>query len=383
MKAPDDRYTSARGVRADFSECLYYIQTVKMSHAPEVSACSFQFNNISYKDSMLQAIPLFPLAQHDVASIFTLPKAIYGHQDVIEEMKRIIERFAGLYRSSRFQHRFDTSLALQKQFIRVDMNDPLETISGNASDTSSNYDIGESHENLARNISQSSNAPDTSDSSTKSSRVYSCSGSRIETTIVGLYGSAGTGKLKASFTHLLCTLNIFNQTQVNQHFTVQCNRLLGDMGILLIEAFQINLMIKSYVAIAKFDSRTKVPYATVLRSLSQVLQQVLSESEDEVHQFYDHIKMSLNAQFGNIALLTDIVPELKPLLLSAGICTGFNHTVQMDNIEAKLRFHKVFVEVFRAIALWKMTSLVLYGNYMTPHDINICKKVFGRFASSR
>ena len=107
----------------------------------------------------------------------------------------------------------------------------------------------------------------------------------------------------------------------------------------------------------KFDSRNKVPYTTVLRALSQILQQILSESEDDIQQFHCHLKMALGAQFSNIALLTDFVPELVPLLPSTDWSSD-SVDVQMDNIEAKNRFHKVFTEVFRAVSVWRMTSLV-------------------------
>jgi ABC-type glutathione transport system ATPase component len=41
------------------------------------------------------------LAEHDVASVFTLPKIIYGRQDIISEMTCIIERTSGIYRQIR------------------------------------------------------------------------------------------------------------------------------------------------------------------------------------------------------------------------------------------------------------------------------------------
>lgn len=46
-------------------------------------------------------IESFPLAQKDVASVFTLPKTIYGRQGIISEMTYIIQRVAGVYKSIR------------------------------------------------------------------------------------------------------------------------------------------------------------------------------------------------------------------------------------------------------------------------------------------
>ena len=74
----------------------------------------------------------------------------------------------------------------------------------------------------------------------------------------------------------------------------------------------------SYIASTKFDSRNKVPYSGLLRLLSQALQQVLSETEEEVHRFFELLKAWLGAQFSNISVLADLVPELKSLLVAAG-----------------------------------------------------------------
>jgi len=46
-------------------------------------------------------IESFPLAERDVASVFTLPKTIYGRQGIIGEMTYIIQRVAGVYKSIR------------------------------------------------------------------------------------------------------------------------------------------------------------------------------------------------------------------------------------------------------------------------------------------
>lgn len=41
------------------------------------------------------------MAERDVASVFTLPKTIYGRQAIIGEMTYIIQRIAGVYKSIR------------------------------------------------------------------------------------------------------------------------------------------------------------------------------------------------------------------------------------------------------------------------------------------
>lgn len=112
------------------------------------------------------------------------------------------------------------------------------------------------------------------------------------------------------------------------------------------------------MAIVKFDSRAKIPYSGALRSLSQILQQILSEPEDEINAFYDHLKTSLGTQFCNVPLLADLVPELRPLLDPSIEVTETIDAIHMDNVETRIRFHNLFVEVFRAITFWRMTTLV-------------------------
>lgn len=95
--------------------------------------------------------------------------------------------------------------------------------------------------------------------------------------------------------------------------------------------------------------------------MSQILQQILSESEEEIHAFYLHIKTHLGAQFCKIELLADLVPELKPLLDpvdSEEDSEGPINVVHLDNVETRIRFHNLFVEVFRALTQWRMVTLV-------------------------
>ena len=116
-----------------------------------------------------------------------------------------------------------------------------------------------------------------------------------------------------------------------------------------------------YVAAIKFDSKNKLPYSGILKSLSQVLQQILSEPEEEIKQFYDYLKSTLDTQFINIGLLADLVPELKPLIDSKHLKKEetLTETVHLDNVETQSRFHTLFMEVFRAINNWRLTALVI------------------------
>lgn len=153
----------------------------------------------------------------------------------------------------------------------------------------------------------------------------------------------------------------------NQPCLIQSNLWLDKRGkhrahvyVLFILTCSLSLFI-SYVASTKFDSRHKVPYSCILKSLSQILQQILSESEDDIHAFYNHLKTHLGSQFCKIELLADLVPELKPLLdpVDSEDSEDPINIIHLDNVETRVRFHTLFVEVFRALTQWRMITLFL------------------------
>lgn len=69
-----------------------------------------------------------------------------------------------------------------------------------------------------------------------------------------------------------------------------------------------------YTASAKFDKNQKRPYNGLLRCLSSILRQLLTESEPVVREFYKDLKDNLGPQFSNVRLMVNMVPELRPIL---------------------------------------------------------------------
>lgn len=69
-----------------------------------------------------------------------------------------------------------------------------------------------------------------------------------------------------------------------------------------------------YTACAKFDKNQKRPYNGLLRCLSSILRQLLTESEHVVREFYKDLKENLGPQFTNVRLMVNMVPELRPIL---------------------------------------------------------------------
>ena len=310
-KSPDDRYSSAYGIRADLKECLK-----RLKYASE---------------SCVEVIESFPLAERDVASVFTLPKTIYGRQGIIGEMTYIIQRVAGVYKSIR--NRRDKSYSTGSTLPTITSGGDFHasnaslSVSDGMSDRLSNNE-GSGLGGTAGAGTKSNASPsyasgfDGSDISSNNGRQHT---NKQGVEIVSIAGPGGVGKS-----------TVFNAVQnvARQH---------------------------GYVATSKFDSRHKVPYSCVLKSLSQILQQILSESEEDIHVFYNHLKSHLGAQFCKIELLADLVPELKPLLdpVDSEDSEEPLDQIHLDNVETRIRFHNLFVEVFRALAQWRMVTLFL------------------------
>ena len=83
--------------------------------------------------------------------------------------------------------------------------------------------------------------------------------------------------------------------------------------------------------------------------------------------FHEHLKVHLGAQFCNVSLLTDFVPELRALLYSSPGISEIDQEfedgdIHMDNVESQARFQNLFIGVFRAISNWCMTTLVSTTN---------------------
>lgn len=134
-------------------------------------------------------------------------------------------------------------------------------------------------------------------------------------------------------------------------------------------AWRINLWFGySYVATVKFDSRNKVPYSALLQALSQVLQQIMTESQEEMRRFHHYLRACLGARFSNIGILAGFVPELGTLLEKPDSSKGISKdaiAIQTDNIEAQNRFLNMYVEIFRSITFWRMITLVWYKDGYT------------------
>ncbi|KAI9275770.1 hypothetical protein BDA99DRAFT_431313 [Phascolomyces articulosus] len=274
-------------------------------------------NGVLSKKNMIEN---FQLGQHDIASVFTLPKTIYGRQSVISRMNSVIDDFVTNYKPNRIRP-IDRVTQVASS-ISTGGPQQLSNV-GSIADSLSEISLPNDDGNSARS---------TSSPSYFSAEAYTDRNGKRQkssTVVVSLYGPGGIGK---------STMFSAVQATARQH---------------------------GYIAVSKFDSRNKVPYSCVLKSLSQILQQILSESEDRVELFHEHLKVHLGAQFCNVSLLNDFVPELRALLdPTSSSTTGKDEEseddeIHMDNVETQARFQSLFIGVFRAISNWCMITLFL------------------------
>ncbi|GAA5806716.1 hypothetical protein MFLAVUS_000064 [Mucor flavus] len=115
-----------------------------------------------------------------------------------------------------------------------------------------------------------------------------------------------------------------------------------------------------YTACAKFDKNQKRPYNGLLRCLSSILRQLLTESEHVVREFYKDLKENLGPQFTNVRLMVNMVPELRPILYDYREKINVPDDDALSTIlNTETRFHAVFLNIIRCIARKKMITLCL------------------------
>lgn len=108
----------------------------------------------------------------------------------------------------------------------------------------------------------------------------------------------------------------------------------------LVSAIHTHARQYGYLASSKFDSAQKRPYHGLLRCLSSVLRQLLTESEAVIHDFYQELKEQLGPHFSNVHLMVGMVPELKPIL-SDHDWNNVEDDDMIPNINTESRFHAV------------------------------------------
>ncbi|KAG2171396.1 hypothetical protein INT43_009057 [Umbelopsis isabellina] len=296
-KSPDARYSSAIGVREDLKECL---------------------RRLSAGTDLYEAIKAFPLAQHDVASIFTLPSILFGRHNELQQILATIRKMAGGYSRRRPNgERLTPTITESSNMTASELVPSTVSVAESSySDTSSGHGGTFLYERSAR--SHDSIADESDCSGSAHHRQFT---KKQTSTVIAITGPSGVGKSA-----------LFNAVQnTARHY--------------------------GFVATAKFDSRNMAPFACIARCISQILRQIMSETADI--NILKVVKETLEAQYVNIKRLLEWIPELAFAIGDTddddnGSASG-DFTVQDNRAE----LHFVFVQVIRALAQHKMITFFL------------------------
>lgn len=144
-----------------------------------------------------------------------------------------------------------------------------------------------------------------------------------------------------------------NSTTSLEHTNCEVIVLKGPGGIgksTLVSALTVQARHCGYTATAKFDKNQKRPYNGLLRCLSSILRQLLTESEHVIREFYSDLKYNLGPQFSNVKLLVSMVPELKPILYGYQEKSKLPDDDSLANIlNTESRFHSVIDTTLEAL----------------------------------
>ncbi|KAI9272442.1 hypothetical protein BY458DRAFT_586342 [Sporodiniella umbellata] len=178
----------------------------------------------------------------------------------------------------------------------------------------------------------------------------------------GVYGRETELDLVHSIVERVSALNQKSQNE-KQHSQSKVIVLKGPGGIgksTLATMIHTEARHFGYTATAKFDKNQKSPYNGLLRCLSSILKQLLTEPEYVVKEFYTELKDKLGPQFTNVRLLVNKVPELRPILYNyKERSNSIDEDALSSILNTETRFHSVFLSIMRVIARKKMITLCL------------------------
>ncbi|RUS18131.1 hypothetical protein BC937DRAFT_89117, partial [Endogone sp. FLAS-F59071] len=288
-------------------------------------------------------IPEFPLAEHDIVSVFALPTTVFGRSHEIELISSVIRRVAN---ANALVSKSHTSNFLDDMCLGGSVN-----ISDDVSDTSG--ESGSITGDKPLNVPMSGTSAH--GGSSGSSEFHGVPRRRKQkqlTEIITIHGSGGVGL------HLL--LGMWDFSHFDEvpfcHELKSVNPITGKST--LVRSVQNEARDCGYLATAKFDNRQQIPYGCILQCISLILKQLLTESEVEIAHFHKILRNSLGAQLVNVRLIIDIVPELKPIFSNMSF-EQIPEVEQLNSAENRARFHSIFVEVIRIIASWRMLTFFL------------------------
>ncbi|KZT56029.1 hypothetical protein CALCODRAFT_550887 [Calocera cornea HHB12733] len=345
-KDPEDRYSSAIGLKHDFLQCQKWL-----------NIASTTTQNLS-----AELIPNFELGRQDKYLEFTMPHALFGREKEVEVIHTVIRAAAsgGGSRLSGSRHSLALSTAAPSTVIigmgaggvieEEEANDS-RSHSGKSESTQSlppgaNHNKSEHKRSVTPQDHSAGVLPLSAEQVDKLARAERAqSGGDGGTGDTGSSGSGAGENLKRMGGAKLFRRRL-KSSGLSFAVIIQGP---GGMGksSLVMEAMPFWRQEGGLWGSGKCSHADSTPYGPVFSCLSSVLQQLSSVYSDETFEFVEKLRHRLGANLPNVQLLFSTAPELKGILALHDI-TSFAEVHSGSTVELRARFIDLMVDVFAA-----------------------------------
>ncbi|GJE87861.1 histidine kinase [Phanerochaete sordida] len=315
-KAPDARYHSAYGLKADLLQCQRLLLNSVTLATEQVST---------------ELIPFFEIGLQDRYTEFTIPSPLFGREKELETIRNVIRNASTSY--SRHLGTSTNSVIISSASHTTAADDRSSSSSSKSENVVSV--VGSmpaptpvylppnfaSRSNEMGNGSRGSPSADSQDSDGLRRAALGPSSRRARTHAVIVVGPPGAGKSSLILAH---------QAKWRSHgLWGQC----------------------------KFQESEAAPFASLLSCLSSVLRQLIVFHTD-LHRFVTSLRARLGPQLHNVPLLYQGVPELKDILALFDISLDTPQEV-LETHELRARFESLVESVFSVLAETRLFALFL------------------------
>ncbi|EJU00931.1 hypothetical protein DACRYDRAFT_116810, partial [Dacryopinax primogenitus] len=343
-KDPEDRYSSAIGLKHDFLQCQKWLN-IASTTSQSLSA---------------ELIPKFELGRQDKYLEFTMPHALFGREKEVEVIHAVIHaaasgggsHFSGSRHSLALSAAPSTLIAaMAGNGIEDEEGGDSRSHSGKSESTHSvppgggfNRHNSASAGDMKRTLTPQEHAVGSAISSDALDKLV-----REERTSAGTSGT-GTGASSLTGENLRRIPKLFRRKMKppGRSFAVVVQGP-GGMGksSLVMEAMPFWRQEGGLWGSGKCSHADSTPYGPVFSCLSSVLQQLSSVYSDETFEFVEKLRNRLGANFRNVQLLFNTAPELKGILALHDV-TSFAEVHSGSTVELRARFIDLMVDVFAA-----------------------------------
>ncbi|KAI9486524.1 MAG: hypothetical protein EXX96DRAFT_549376 [Benjaminiella poitrasii] len=324
QKTAQERYDSAYGLREDLFECQRRLS-----------------------DSNFDELVYFQLGLRDINPVFKVSDNIYGRSKESELISSVIENAYNLHQQ-------------EKKRVKILQEATL---------SNTNNNIKQDHAQVLKETTAPYKSNIILPTATETNNDFAHTlrrppGVHIPSTLLHRRHDDDVEEEESNPVKEADNLLRINSAISIDHTACEVIVLKGPGGIgksSLISTLSVQARHCGYTACAKFDKNQKRPYNGLLRCLSLILRQLLTESEQVIREFYKDLKNILGPQFGNVSLIVSMVPELKPILYDyhERINSPNNDDALSNILNTETRFHSVFLNIIRTIARKKLVTLCL------------------------